>query len=172
MKVTHLKTTLLKFPLPTPTVPTYSVNPVHIFPDMRPGAGGGGGGDRPHMVVLQVETDEGITGLANTNVATTAVQTVIKDHFAPLVMGQDPFQTELLWEKMFRAGITLGRQGVSSTALSLIDIALWDIKGLALGQPVYNLLGGKTKEKLRAYASRLYGPDTGQLAAEAAMYVE
>lgn len=63
MKVTRLETTLLKFPLPTRAVPTYSVNPIHIFPDMQPGASGGGGGNRPHMVVLQVETDEGAGGV-------------------------------------------------------------------------------------------------------------
>src|SRR6266436_8813187 len=81
---------------------------------------------------------------------------ILEHHLKPIVLGQNPFDVELLWEKMFRSTLNYGRKGVVLEAISAIDIALWDILGKATGQPVYNLLGGKTREKIRVYASRLY----------------
>ena len=88
-----------------------------------------------------------------------------------LVVGQDPFATETIWERMYRGTIALGR-GTASQAISLVDIALWDAKGKALGMPVYRLLGGPTDPRIRAYASRLYGPNIDALQKEAAGYVQ
>jgi L-alanine-DL-glutamate epimerase-like enolase superfamily enzyme len=77
------------------------------------------------------------------------------------VLGEDPFETEYLWHKMYRANIYGGRRGVGIHAMSGIDMALWDIKGKALGLPVWKLLGGGFHKKLRCYASSLFG-DTPQ----------
>lgn len=83
--------------------------------------------------------------------------------FSSLLIGQDPFATEKIWETLFKK--TFWGQGggtVIFTAISALDIALWDIKGKALGVPVYQLLGGKTHSSLRAYASQLqlgWGPE-------------
>lgn len=175
MKVTRLKMTPLKFPKVARKVPIHSVNPVHLFTDMGPGLAPWERlpqPDHPDLVVLEVETDEGITGVATTGSAVASVYPCIEAYLAPLIVGQNPFDTELLWEKMFRYGIGWGREGVGSLAMAVVDVALWDLKGKAFNQPVYNLLGGKTKDTLRVYASRLYGPDTGVLREEAAMYVE
>jgi L-alanine-DL-glutamate epimerase-like enolase superfamily enzyme len=80
---------------------------------------------------------------------------------AECVLGEDPLEIELLWEKMYRGSIFFGRGGAAQQAISGIDMALWDIAGKVYQQPVYKLLGGGFKKKLRAYASILFG-DTPQ----------
>lgn len=124
-------------------------------------------------VVVQVHTDEGISGVANVGAGSPAAAAVIEHHLAPLVLGHDPFELELLWQTMFRHTLNLGRKGLVIEALSAIDIALWDIVGKATGQPVYNLLGGRTRGPIRAYASQCYArEDLDALAAEARGYVD
>ena len=142
MRVASVKTTVLRFPR-YERPPTFSVNPTHIFPELRPGGQGVRGlPDAPDMIVVEVETDEGLTGLANTNCASLAVRTLIDSYLGAVVVGEDPADTARVWEKLSRLAIGLGRTGLTSIAVSLLDIALWDIKGKALGQPVYRLLGG------------------------------
>jgi L-alanine-DL-glutamate epimerase-like enolase superfamily enzyme len=80
----------------------------------------------------------------------------VEQLLAPLIVGRNPFDVELLWELMYRSTVNIGRKGMILEAISGIDIALWDILGKATGQPVYNLLGGRTRERIRAYASFLY----------------
>ena len=72
---------------------------------------------------------------------------------AHVLIGEDPFRTEYLWHKMYRANIYGGRRGIGIHAMSGIDLALWDIKGKALGLPVWKLLGGGFTRSLRPYAS-------------------
>ena len=74
-----------------------------------------------------------------------------------VLIGEDPFRTEYLWHKMYRANIYAGRRGIAIHAMSGIDLALWDIKGKALGMPVWKLLGGGFTKSLRPYASSLFG---------------
>ena len=86
---------------------------------------------------------------------------------AHVLIGEDPFRTEYLWHKMYRANIYGGRRGIAIHAMSGIDLALWDIKGKALGLPVWKLLGGGFTKSLRAYASSLFGAtpaETGERA--------
>jgi len=102
---------------------------------------------------LQVDTDEGICGIAGPLFFQSAafyIQTQLK----PILIGQDPLATELMWDLMYRSAIH-GRKGEHMAAISYVDIALWDIKGKFLGQPVYKLLGGSVQEKIPAYASCL-----------------
>src|SRR5207244_10604926 len=73
------------------------------------------------------------------------------------ILGEDPFETEYLWHKMYTANIYAGRRGIGIHAMSGIDLALWDIKGKALGLPCWKLLGGGFHKKLRCYASWLFG---------------
>jgi L-alanine-DL-glutamate epimerase-like enolase superfamily enzyme len=92
---------------------------------------------------------------------------------ARIVIGCSPFDVELLWDRMFRATLNYGRKGAAIEAISGIDIALWDVMGKLAGQPVYNLLGGRTRERIRCYASELYATnDLDELAAEAGRYVD
>ena len=152
--------------------PRYSVNPLHIFPDLCPPAAHRRPWAGRFVLLVEVVTDEGIVGTSMLNIAAKPIAEVIDGWLKPVVVGQDPFDTEMLWERMYRATIVMGRSGLPIEAISLVDVCLWDIKGKALGVPVYQLLGGKTRPKIRAYASRLYGPDIEYLREEASRYVE
>jgi L-rhamnonate dehydratase len=122
-------------------------------------------------VIVRIRTDDGLEGLGTVGVASPASPAIIDHHLAPLVVGQSPFDVELVWERMFRATINIGRKGLVLEAISAIDIALWDIIGKATGQPVYNLLGGRTRDRIRAYVSQSYAKaDLGAVREEAASY--
>ena len=101
--------------------------------------------------IAKVETDEGIYGLGEVGIPRwgNAVASAI-EHLSELVIGQDPFGTERLWQHMFRGGF-FPADKVYCCAISAIDIALWDIKGKALGMPVYKLLGGPVRDKVVSY---------------------
>ncbi|MEO2046061.1 MAG: enolase C-terminal domain-like protein [Pirellulales bacterium] len=107
-------------------------------------------------VIVRVTTDDGITGLGAIGLGSEAMAQAVEGLLAPIVLGRNPFDVELLWELMFRSTINIGRKGLILEAMSGIDIALWDIMGKATGQPVFNLLGGRTRQQIRAYASYLY----------------
>ncbi|MCY4060822.1 MAG: galactonate dehydratase [Chloroflexi bacterium] len=98
-----------------------------------------------------VETDEGISGLGEAGITgrELAVQGAI-EHFKPLLIGQDPFRSEHLWQVLFRGGF-FPAQRILTAAIAAIDIALWDIKGKALGVPVYELLGGRSRDHVLTY---------------------
>ena len=108
------------------------------------------GGNRNFMFVV-VDTDEGIYGVGETGIGRRewAIQGAI-EHFKSLLIGQDPFRTEHIWQVLFRGGF-FPAQRILTTAIAAIDIALWDIKGKALGVPVYDLLGGRVRDKVVCY---------------------
>ena len=108
---------------------------------------------------VRVNTDEGICGFGEIGLAySDAIQAaagILKD-FGSIVIGMDPMNSEKIWNTLLRS--TFWGQGggtVIFAGISAIDIALWDIKGKALNAPVYQLLGGKTNERLRTYASQI-----------------
>jgi L-alanine-DL-glutamate epimerase-like enolase superfamily enzyme len=104
------------------------------------------------QIYLVIETENkctGISGPINENVAF-----IIAKQLKSILIGKDAFATELIWDQMYRKLIH-GRQGDPIWAISFIDCALWDLKGKALNQPVYKLLGGATVNKIPAYASML-----------------
>jgi L-alanine-DL-glutamate epimerase-like enolase superfamily enzyme len=126
-------------------------------------------------LIVKVATDAGITGYGEVDSNPLAVKGCIEGPFshtattglALVLMGEDPFLTEYLWHKMYRANIYSGRRGIAIHAMSGIDLALWDIKGKALGLPVWKLLGGGFTRSLRPYASSLFGAtpaETGERA--------
>ena len=118
-------------------------------------------------LVVRVSTDAGIVGIGEVDSAPEVVRAVIDapashaiaSGLRQVLIGEDPLEVEALWHKMYRAAIYYGRRGVALHALSGIDIALWDIKGKALGKPVSELLGGPRRSRVRAYASTLM-PET------------
>ena len=85
----------------------------------------------------------------------------------PLVIGEDPFDYAYIWEKMYRRTHAWGRRGIGMVAISAIDIALWDIMGKITKKPIFKLLGGRTKEKIPVYASKLYSQPIKNLQSEA-----
>lgn len=110
-------------------------------------------------VIVRVNTDEGISGFGEVGLAYgkgwRAGFGIVQD-FAEAIIGENPMKIEKIWETLFRKTFWgMGGGTVINAGISAIDIALWDIKGKALGVPVYELLGGKTNEKLRVYASQL-----------------
>ncbi|WP_420599058.1 mandelate racemase/muconate lactonizing enzyme family protein [Neptuniibacter sp.] len=118
--------------------------------------------ERPvwNPVFVRVHTDEGISGVGEAGLAYdlghSAAANMIKEFAEEMLLGRDPFQTEDLWNLMLRGSFWgLGGGPIIYSAMSAIDTALWDIKGKALGLPVYQLLGGKVNDKLRTYASQL-----------------
>ena len=102
-------------------------------------------------IFVKVETDAGIYGLGEAGMKRRgrAIAEVVHS-MAPDLVGQDPFRIEHLWQVMFRGGFFPGG-GVQTSALSAVDIALWDIKGKALGVPVYELLGGRVRDRVVCY---------------------
>ncbi len=100
--------------------------------------------------VVEVETDDGIVGLGNVALAPRVAKAIIDQYLAPLVIGQDPWDYEYLWQRMYRATHAWGRKGVTMAAISGVDLAIWDILGKSVGKPVFKLLGGRTKERSRS----------------------
>ena len=118
-------------------------------------------------LVVRITTDEGLVGIGEVDSSPEVVKAAIeapKSHLTScglrqLLLGEDPRDIARLWEKCYRGSLYFGRRGVGIHALSGIDIALWDLAGKAAGQPVWRLLGGAYRDRVRAYASTLM-PDT------------
>lgn len=105
-----------------------------------------------NFVTLKIFTDEGIYGLgdATLNGMEKAVVTYLEDYCIPALIGKDPRNTEDIWHFFYR-GAYWKRGSVTMTAVSAIDMALWDIKGKALNTPLYNLIGGKSRDRVLVY---------------------
>jgi L-rhamnonate dehydratase len=121
-------------------------------------------------LVVEVMTDNGLVGIGNAALTPIVTKQVIDHHLKPLLLGADPWDIEFLWQHMYRKTMAFGRKGIGMTAISAVDIALWDLLGKSAKQPVYRLLGGRTKSRIPVYASRLYASPLKQLASEAANY--
>ena len=108
------------------------------------------------LVPVLVHTDEGITGLGEAGLQRRwhAIDGAVR-HMKQWLIGQDPMRIEYLWQRMFRGGFYPGDRLIGS-AISGIDIALWDIKGQALGVPVYELLGGRCRDYVEVFATPRY----------------
>lgn len=121
--------------------------------------------------VVEIETDTGLVGLGNVALAPRIARQIVDQYLAPLVLGQDPWDYEYLSQRMQRATHAWGRKGVGMAAISAVDIALWDLLGKSVGKPVFKLLGGRTKEKIPCYYSKLYRTDLKAMQDEAATYL-
>lgn len=123
---------------------------------------------RTWLVVAELVDEDGLRGVGTAGFGNPATVELL-DQLEPLVRGCAPTDVGRIWESMYRATINIGRRGVVLHAVSAIDIALWDLLGKQLGVPVYELLGGRMRPSLPAYASWLYATeDLDALAAEAA----
>lgn len=137
------------------------IRPIDVYPEHNAEAAAattgtpvnlGDGRHRITAAFVEVETDEGVPGLAGPVAADVAY--IIGTQFRSLLIGEDPLATERIWDKMYRSAVH-GRKGPTMMAISAIDCALWDLKGRWANAPVYKLLGGPIRETLPAYASML-----------------
>lgn len=100
---------------------------------------------------VRIHTDTGLVGLGETYPAGETCEAVVRTQLAPVLLGRDARQIERLWQDMFLAVSYAGWAGAEIRAISAIDLALWDLLGKYTGQPVYQLLGGKSRETIRTY---------------------
>ncbi len=125
-----------------------------------------------NFVTLKIETDEGIYGLGDgtLNGRELSVVSYLVEYVIPCLIGRDPFETEDIWQYLYR-GAYWRRGPVTMAAIAAVDVALWDIKGKALNTPVYNLLGGKSRNGVMVYA-HANGVDLGQTVESAEQLIE
>jgi galactonate dehydratase len=109
-----------------------------------------------NYIFVKIQTDDGVVGWGEATLGwkETAVRELIRDYGRRYVVGQDPFDIESLWFKLYQVEHNTGP--VMYSAMAGIEMALWDIVGQACGQPVYNLVGGKVRNKVKAYANGWY----------------
>jgi L-alanine-DL-glutamate epimerase-like enolase superfamily enzyme len=169
MKITDIRTRVVEWHGPTvPPQPHFCTNPMDLLAIESDAMAG----FRFHgWLIVEVMTDAGHVGIGNAALAPRLTKQAIDLYLKPLVVGADPFDVEFLWQHMYRKTMAFGRKGVGMTAMSAVDIALWDILGKATRQPVFRLLGGRTKRAIPVYASRLYSQPLDELAAEARKYL-
>ncbi len=161
MKITSVR---LVNPRPKRPVPAYTpaagswstqnvevANPMSIYPKYKatrslffPDAG------RMPGFTVEIMTDKGVKGYGSGGAGGGAV---VEGHLTKLLLGEDPFDIEKLWDIQWRSTMHYGRMGVTMNAISGVDLALWDLIGNALGMPVFRLLGGQTKERIPAYCT-------------------
>jgi L-alanine-DL-glutamate epimerase-like enolase superfamily enzyme len=119
------------------------------------------------VVLVRVLADSGLEGIGEADASPEVVKAIIDAPFShniacglrQILLGEEPLETERLWQKMYRATQYFGRTSVTIAAMSAIDMALWDLKGKHFGEPIHRLLGGKQHEQIKAYASILFGQD-------------
>ena len=129
--------------------------------------------DRRAICLVRVTAENGAYGWGE-GYGPAAVVKAGVEFLAPLIVGCDPLAPAVLWQKLYLRTLDYARSGVLMAAISAVDIALWDLKGKLLGQPVHVLLGGKRRERVSVYATGMYFTEGGdlaaKLAAEAASY--
>lgn len=153
MRITHVSVTPVRVDETKPKSwlsDSLVANPMSIYPEYKAKRSSWTAHWGPDLLV-RISTDDGIEGIGCTVPAGARI--IIEEHFRHLLVGQDPFDVEKLWDQMFRSSLPYGRKGLPIMAISGIDIALWDIIGKATGQPVWRLLGGATKETIPVYST-------------------
>lgn len=168
MKITEIRTRVVEWRGESvPPQPHFCTNPVDLL-DLD---GDAMAGFRFHgWLIVEIFTDAGLVGIGNAALAPRITKQAIDVYLKPLLIGKNPFDSEFIWQLMYRKTMAFGRKGIGMTAISAIDIAIWDILGKAAKQPVFRLLGGRTKHRIPVYASRLYSQCLEKLAAEAKSY--
>ena len=123
-------------------------------------------------LVVEIFTDDGLVGIGNAALAPQITKQTIDLYLKPLLLGQNPWDVEFLWQHMYSKTMAFGRKGIGMVAISAVDIAIWDLLGKSAKQPAFRLIGGRTKPRIPVYASRLYAAELDDLATEARRYKE
>ena len=161
MKITNIRFEQLKgtWVYDGPLAEERLVRPTDIYEDLKqrgatspPGVADGGPSYPIQAIYMFIDTDEGVSG---TYGAVSEEQArIISNQLVSVIVGENPHAVERIWDRMYRHAIH-GRKGPTMMAISAVDLALWDLKGRLLGAPVYEILGGPSRDKIRAYASML-----------------
>ena len=122
----------------------------------------------PNITLLELKTDSGIVGLGETYYTPRSVAAYIEEVLAPMLLESDPRQIEAFWRRAYEASHKYGNKGLEMRCLSAVDVALWDILGQELGQPIWQILGGTSHPGRRAGLQhmclrRLRAGNTGHL---------
>jgi L-alanine-DL-glutamate epimerase-like enolase superfamily enzyme len=173
MKITAVNASWIRVPIP--------VERAHVSDFGR--------NDSFNMGLVEIETDAGITGLGEAKAAVgnlgnyAGIVATIREELAPVLIGRDPRDIAAIWETLYsgtrahyalregRTFPTIGRRGITLSAISGIDIALWDILGKSMEQPLWRLLGGCVRDRIPAYASGGWAP-VGTIGAQLQQYVD
>ncbi|MCH2213273.1 MAG: mandelate racemase/muconate lactonizing enzyme family protein [Fuerstiella sp.] len=123
-------------------------------------------------VIIRVRTDTGIEGIGEADASPEVIQSIVDAPFShniacglrEILIGENPLETERLWQDMYRRTMYFGRTSVTIAAMAAVDLALWDIKGKHFNEPIHRLLGGKQHDSIKAYASILFGRDGAETA--------
>lgn len=115
-------------------------------------------------LLVKVSTDAGVVGWGEVDGCPAVAKAVIEAGYShtqvnglrAILMGENPLDTSRLWDKMYRSTLYFGRSGATIQAMAGVDLALWDIKGKALGKPVVELLGGAMRDRMRVYSSNMF----------------
>jgi D-galactarolactone cycloisomerase len=128
------------------------------------------------LLLCRICTDDGNEGWGEAFGPALIHKAIIDNFYEPILKGKSPFDSGVIWESLYNRLRDHGQKGLSIEAISAVDIALWDLKGKAVGLPVWALLGGKSRDGLRPYATGLYrsggADEIRKLAKEAATYAE
>jgi L-alanine-DL-glutamate epimerase-like enolase superfamily enzyme len=168
MKITNVRTRVVEWRGKTvPLPPHFCTNPMDL---MQIQSSSMSTFTFHGWLICEIETDAGIVGIGNAALSPQITKQTIDLYLKPLLIGADPWDVEQIWQHMYRKTMAFGRKGIGMVAISAVDIALWDILGKAAKQPVYRMLGGRTKAKIPVYASRLYSTPLDELTSEATRY--
>ena len=113
--------------------------------------------------LVEISTDEGITGWGECYGPAAVAKTFVETQYKARVIGRDPFDVEAIWEDLYNRIKDYGTTGMAISAISGIDIALWDIMGHAVNKPVHKLIGGAYRTEVIPYATGLYFIDMDHL---------
>ncbi|XID91238.1 mandelate racemase/muconate lactonizing enzyme family protein [Paenibacillaceae bacterium WGS1546] len=128
-----------------------------------------------NAMLVRIWTDKGLYGIGEIGEATSiplGVEKIVEERFKPMLIGQDPGQIEYLWKKMYVRTQHWGTSSLAVAIISGLETALWDLLGKKLDQPVYELLGGRVRDRIRVYASAGMSKTNEDLAREVAHYKE
>ena len=149
-----------------------AINLAYNYPDTDKFQYGGGVCDGRLTTLILIHTDNGQVGIGSVYSHPGLIYLIVRDQLDPLLRGEDPTDVDRLWERMYGLTRWYGRKGVAMSAIGGVDTALWDLRGKALGKPVWKLLGGKLAG-CPAYASGLLWKDNiSDLADEAVTYID
>eukprot|EP01089_Gocevia_fonbrunei_P017891 TRINITY_DN5944_c0_g1_i1.p1 TRINITY_DN5944_c0_g1~~TRINITY_DN5944_c0_g1_i1.p1 ORF type:complete len:398 (-),score=79.47 TRINITY_DN5944_c0_g1_i1:4-1197(-) len=130
-------------------IDTPIANPMSIYPQYRRSRTSWGIGALG-TVIVETELENGMKGIG-VSIGGPPACYIIENHLSRFLEGQPVQNVELMWDQMFRATLPYGRKGLALNAISAVDLSLWDLLGKLRNEPVYNLLGGKTKDRLPVY---------------------